>query len=866
MKKLLLLLFLLPFALQAQQVKTIQGRLMDGDKPLSKTSFYVKDRNMYGKTDKKGNFTLKNVTDNDIIIVGRKNENYREFKVSGFETLSTSNAPEASPQIENKADTVGVKFVPLQSGNVNYAGLNNIASIKQNKSERYIIKETKDIARYSGHDIQFTTFVEANTVGRLPKLQSQYAQSPSGSLIDGLPSEIFSWGEPVNGTAYDAADFFRTGISFGNMLDVKFPNIKRCGLVSVELGQRKSNSPIPNAYSDSYNASFAVSDVTIGRFSSAAGVMYKHSTDNLMQQGANLFSLLYSVLSTPPSFDNAADKTQSYAPDYVQNPFWLAENLPDNRKNDNLTLYARTKYAYRKIEVNTGASFDKNWQKRKDGLLLFPSNHFTDRNENETNAIATAQISYKLINKGSTELKFTPLSYGFKRTENEVQRSDASQNYIRTATILTRNAQDLKYSLYYKYEDRLYVDLENGHYFSNTLSQLSYTNVFPSVAFRWKMESLLYDMFRLDDDDHKISLQGSLRRSIGEAPLVYNNLAALSTTVKAADFRTYYEYADIFHHNNLNAEIYTKGNIGFRYMYNGYSHRHYRYNRISAEINYFNNKTTDYIAPVLNDEQKFELKNLGEVRNTGYEISVNYKRRNWYDITLNFSQSRSKVTAVYGNEAFVPLAGFSDIATVFAPNEPVGAIYGTTYQRNEYGYIMLDNNGLPIVDKELKKIGDPTPDFVLVLIPTFKLFRSHDILRHFRLSLTMEYSHGGERWNGTRAYLDYLGVSEESGNNRNELTQEKLTNYGAIGVGENYIEKATYFRLANVSLLYNLEMKNKMFNTIMFAASARNLFLISAYKGVEPTSNLFGYTAVTGLDLFNLPSVRSYSFSASFTF
>ncbi|MCL2328803.1 MAG: hypothetical protein FWC39_09890 [Bacteroidetes bacterium] len=866
MKKLLLLLFLFPFALQAQQVKTIQGRLMYNGKPLSKTAFKVQNRNIYGKTDKQGHFVVRNVLDSDYIVTTSLKDTVLRFSVAAVtdSVFSIINAPLAPPQIKNMTDTVGVKFLVPEKKNTfrsdnfsSYGYIDNIERIKKRKSA-YTIDFPDKIILHKGTSFNFSTFAEINTIGQLPKLQSQYAQSESGSVIAGLPSELFSWGAPVNGTAYDATDFFCTGSSFGSMLNAQFPNIRNRGLVSAAVGQRQNNSPIPNAYSNSYNASFAVNDIQTWRIKSTLSVQYNRTDEQLMQQGSNLSSLLYSVLSTPPSFNNTDNKTLSYAPNYVQNPFLLAGELPDNRQNDFFAARAETEYSHRRIKIWAKANYDKNWLKRQDGSMNFSSNHFTDRQEETANTSAIVSTSYKILNQDSyrdVTLELIPLMYGFCRTESEVQRTDnhATQNITtRTNASLARNAHDVRYGL--RFSSRFaYINLTNTHYFSNTVQQSAYTNMFPDVYVNLKT-------YR-----NGFQLQGNLKKSIGEAPLVFSNLAALSTNTQAADFRTFYENTDVFFHNGLNPEIYTKGIVNFVY-----------YSRIfSGNISYFNNKTDNYIQPVWIDEQNFQLANLGGIQNSGYEASAtlyfdyfrwgdnyyNKKKRGVFSgsITTTFSTTKSTVTSVYGDAPFVPLAGFADIATVFAKNEPVGVIYGTTYQRTEQGEICLDENGKPIVNKELTKIGDPTPDFVLTLAPIVRV-------KQFEFSCAMEYSHGGERWNGTRAYLDFLGMSEQSAINRTEFTENTFTQNGATGVGEDYIEDATYFRLANVTLSYTLKLKNKAFNEIKIGVTAKNLLLITDYKGVEPASNLFGYSAVRGLDLFNLPHVRSYSVSASFRF
>jgi len=161
------------------------------------------------------------------------------------------------------------------------------------------------------------------------------------------------------------------------------------------------------------------------------------------------------------------------------------------------------------------------------------------------------------------------------------------------------------------------------------------------------------------------------------------------------------------------------------------------------------------------------------------------------------------------------------------------------------------------------------------------------------LSFTFQYSHGGDRWNGPRAYLDYLGRSSGSADDRHKsnvfdgvnalgkpnavvaeyynpnkpLSENKWVRYGSSGVGEEYIEDASYLRLSQVSLSYDLLGQNnsgKIFKKITLSLSANNLFLITSYKGVDTSSVLFGYNTGQGLDLFNMPDIKSYHFSVKF--
>jgi len=172
--------------------------------------------------------------------------------------------------------------------------------------------------------------------------------------------------------------------------------------------------------------------------------------------------------------------------------------------------------------------------------------------------------------------------------------------------------------------------------------------------------------------------------------------------------------------------------------------------------------------------------------------------------------------------------------------------------------------------------------------------------KNFTFAMAMEYSHGGDRWNGTKAYLDYAGMSKETAEQRDirgfifdgvmqdgtpnskavdfynptaNLNENRWRRYGAEGVGEAYIEDASYFRLTEVALSYNLgnairqiRRTSSVIKKLDVGVRLNNLLLITAYKGVDPESNLYNYTTGKGLDLFNVPSSRTFNFYVNINF
>ena len=159
--------------------------------------------------------------------------------------------------------------------------------------------------------------------------------------------------------------------------------------------------------------------------------------------------------------------------------------------------------------------------------------------------------------------------------------------------------------------------------------------------------------------------------------------------------------------------------------------------------------------------------------------------------------------------------------------------------------------------------------------------------RGLKLSFAFDYRHGGQVYNGTRAALDYTGRSITSATERSitnyifegvteggdmnttpvtfadpakPVEENRWVRYGFSGVGEEYIEDASFLRLSDLSLSYSIERsRDRTIREIRIGLIGQNLLLVTPYSGVDPASKLFNYANGSGLDLFNQPSTRSYS-------
>ena len=90
-------------------------------------------------------------------------------------------------------------------------------------------------------------------------------------------------------------------------------------------------------------------------------------------------------------------------------------------------------------------------------------------------------------------------------------------------------------------------------------------------------------------------------------------------------------------------------------------------------------------------------------------------------------------------------------------------------------------------------------------------------------------------------------------------------------VTDNYVEKADYLRLSNLSVDYTLDVRrlgiNKVFKELKLGASAANLLTLTTYKGWNPDVNSFGVSVLSGgIDYGSFPVIRTVMLGISASF
>jgi TonB-linked SusC/RagA family outer membrane protein len=314
--------------------------------------------------------------------------------------------------------------------------------------------------------------------------------------------------------------------------------------------------------------------------------------------------------------------------------------------------------------------------------------------------------------------------------------------------------------------------------------------------------------------------------------------------------------------------------------------------RISVDFTYYNSRNRNQIFPVTipsSSGYTSRLINAGELQNRGIEVVLNTRpvrgtNFSW-DLGFNFTRNRNYVIELVEGLGEIQLPGFGTIFQPrLVPGQQFGVFYGSGWQRNEQGQRIIGADGFPVRQEALQIIGNPNPDFLLGIRNTFTF-------RDLTLSFLWDIRQGGDVWNGTEAVLTNIGATVRTEQRGQEvvfdgvladgspntqpvvLTQAWFQGNGratgAAGVHEQFVEDASWIRLRDINLSYNLPrawMERIFIKNLTVGAFGRNVLLFTPYSGIDPEVNLYGIGPSAGLDYFGNPNTRSFGLSLNATF
>ncbi len=338
-------------------------------------------------------------------------------------------------------------------------------------------------------------------------------------------------------------------------------------------------------------------------------------------------------------------------------------------------------------------------------------------------------------------------------------------------------------------------------------------------------------------------------------------------------------------------------------------------NRINLSFDFYNIDTEDLILGNNGIPEYFGfasdeiLTNLGEINNTGFEISLNsrnvVKGDFRWSTDFNISRNKNKVVALINDADFFGNAAPSyfshDRSYVLRVGEEVGLFWGYeyagVYQGGDLpaGTAVLEGGvagdplftdipdpetGEPdgsITEADRTIIGNPNPDFTWGLNNTLS-FKSFD------LNIFFQGSQGGEIFNMTNVQLnngdanttkDYFDNAWTPSNT--DTDEPRVGNNSNREISSRFVEDGSYVRLKNIALGYNFptNVVDKIgIGGLRFSIGATNLLTFTKYSGLDPEVNYFGASGdnnlssntVQGFDFGNYPTIKSVNFNLNVKF
>jgi hypothetical protein len=323
---------------------------------------------------------------------------------------------------------------------------------------------------------------------------------------------------------------------------------------------------------------------------------------------------------------------------------------------------------------------------------------------------------------------------------------------------------------------------------------------------------------------------------------------------------------------------------------------------LNVSLDYYIKRTKDWLltVPILATAgADAPLINGGDVKNTGVELSLNYRNTLGkffnYSISANGSYNKNTIGNIPTNDHI--LHGYTNVLYAnslefyrAANGQPVGYFWGlktdgvfqTEEEVNAYKsktgkliqpeakpgdirYVDLDGDGV-IGNDDRTKIGDPNPDFIFgfnVSLDYKGLDFSVQASGVAGNELVKSWRGPGGRGNYTAEILDRW-TGPGSSNKIPRVTEEG-TNWAQFS--DLYVYDGSYLRISTITLGYDFARiaKKNYLSRVRLYTSVLNAFTITKYNGMDPEVGHNDWFA-SGIDLGYYPRPRTVLVGANIRF
>ena len=527
----------------------------------------------------------------------------------------------------------------------------------------------------------------------------------------------------------------------------------------------------------------------------------------------------------------------------------------DYAKGDG-TIYvpAYAAQSYNKDESLGGSDYKYGPQKNENRLLTLYANYAKYFEDIKSNVDLTAGYDYQYW-KSTTPLYYT--------------KSAAGTNL---STVKASDYRHVMLSYYgrinYSFDGKYLLTATVRRDASSRFSKDTRWGTFPSVALGWTLTEEPWLK------NQKVLSNLKLRASYGvtgqqEGIGNYNYLPVYTYSVTGAEAFINGQYINTYrpeaYVSDLKWETTTSWNFGLDFGFLD--------GRIGGAIDFYTRKTKDLLASVPTaagtNFSKTILTNVGNVDSKGIEVSLNatpIQTKDWeWNLSYNFTWQNMKVKNLSlikgGSQTNVKVGPSIDayqFQVLSEGYEPyMFYVYHQLYDSKtgkpiEGAYADLNNDG-EINESDLYRYHSPAPKYIMGLSTSLR-YKQLTLGMSFRANIDNYVYNGMGMSTGAFETVSYNNSQLNNLNTSFLKTGFKTRQY----LSDYYVENASFLKLDNLSLSYNVGKINK-WASLTVSAMVQNVFTITGYSGTDPE-------VPNGMDNSFYPRPRTYSVSLGLQF
>lgn len=527
----------------------------------------------------------------------------------------------------------------------------------------------------------------------------------------------------------------------------------------------------------------------------------------------------------------------------------------DYAKGDG-TIYvpAYAAQSYNKDESLGGSDYKYGPQKNENRLLTLYANYAKYFEDIKSNVDLTAGYDYQYW-KSTTPLYYT--------------KSAAGTNL---STVKASDYRHVMLSYYgrinYSFDGKYLLTATVRRDASSRFSKNTRWGTFPSVALGWTLTEEPWLK------NQKVLSNLKLRASYGvtgqqEGIGNYNYLPVYTYSVTGAEAFINGQYINTYrpeaYVSDLKWETTTSWNFGLDFGFLD--------GRIGGAIDFYTRKTKDLLASVPTaagtNFSKTILTNVGNVDSKGIEVSLNatpIQTKDWeWNLSYNFTWQNMKVKNLSltkgGSQTNVKVGPSIDayqFQVLSEGYEPyMFYVYHQLYDSKtgkpiEGAYADLNNDG-EINESDLYRYHSPAPKYIMGLSTSLR-YKQLTLGMSFRANIDNYVYNGMGMSTGAFETVSYNNSQLNNLNTSFLKTGFKTRQY----LSDYYVENASFLKLDNLSLSYNVGKINK-WASLTVSAMVQNIFTITGYSGTDPE-------VPNGMDNSFYPRPRTYSVSLGLQF